>query len=182
MKKFVFLAVMLAVIPVTVFAETFSWIDDQGITHYTDELSTVPKKFRKKMKVLGGNDAVSDSAPVTSGSDKNTVELPAKETTETSGTPRTWQKNKKEVLYEGKTEAEWRQELINAKSELNSSQNQLSDTTARLKDTSSMTRSEYLSIHQQIKTLQASVKGNQERYDALVRSAKSAGVPEGVFR
>lgn len=35
-------------------AQTYSWTDDGGVTHFTDSLESVPAKYRKKMTTTRG--------------------------------------------------------------------------------------------------------------------------------
>ena len=52
MKTFMILiALMLFALPVL--AETYVWEDDQGTVNFADDLGKVPKKYRKKAKIVG---------------------------------------------------------------------------------------------------------------------------------
>ncbi len=181
MWKWLSLTLVLVVMPVWVFAETFTWVDSQGTMHFSDDLSSVPKQYRKKVRRLQDEDVTPEAEPAPAG-DGAPATSPAASATAPAPAKKEPQQGKKEALYGGKTADAWRQDIVYARTELTSARNQLADTKARLNDTSKMSRSEYLGINQQIKSFEASIKGMEERCQALLSSAGRAGVPESVLR
>jgi hypothetical protein len=184
MWKSLCLALVLVVVPVLASAVTYTWVDDQGTMNFSDDLSSVPTKFRKKVKILGGDDVAPEAELAPAGDAPSAVpavESPVK-TPAKMDVPASRGQEKKELLYGGKTEAAWRQEIVYARAELKSARDQLADTKARLNDTSRMSRSEYLGIQQQIKSIEASITGMEGRYAVLESAARNAEVPESVFR
>jgi hypothetical protein len=49
------LSLMITVLVVadTALAESYTWVDEAGTMHFTDDASTIPKKYRRKTKVRG---------------------------------------------------------------------------------------------------------------------------------
>lgn len=51
MKTFVLIACLL--IPVSAMAQMYRWVDDQGRTHYSQTLESIPEKFRGSAAQVG---------------------------------------------------------------------------------------------------------------------------------
>jgi hypothetical protein len=161
MKKL--LVAMLLLYPLSALAVTYEWTDDRGTVNFTEDLGKVPKKYRKKAKVLDGED---------SGAPQSTViGEPAKGKAKSDEPP----KGKK--LYGGKDENAWRSEFVTATGDLQHAEAGLQVLRGRLADTSKMTRGEYLSIQSSIKNEEARVQQMQKKLDLLQQSADRLGVP-----
>ena len=156
------LVLLLLLCPLTAAAETYQWTDERGTVNFADDLSQVPKKFRKKARRLGEEDA---SPKVI---EKGTAE-PAKAKSEDA------QGAKK--LYGGKDEATWRREFLQADFNLRNAQSDLATLKGRLSDTSRMSRSDYLTIQNSIKYAEDRVQAQQQKLDQLRESADRLGVP-----
>jgi len=160
MKKL--LVALLLLYPLSAVALTYEWTDENGTVNFTEDLGKVPKKYRKKAKVLGAE----ENGPQT------TIESgePAKKTKpEAAG--------EKKKLYGGKDGQSWRKEFAAAKGQVKATESQLADLRGRLADTSKMSRGEYLSIQNTIKHNETILKGQQQKLDELQESADRAGVP-----
>ncbi|WP_224982675.1 DUF4124 domain-containing protein [Geomonas agri] len=160
MKKL--LVLLLLLYPLTALAETYQWTDERGTVNFADDLGQVPKKYRKKARRLGQEDA----APrIIEG---GTAE-PAKAKGEDA------QGSKK--VYGGKDEAVWRREFLQADFNLKNAESDLATLKGRLSDTSRMTRSDYLTIQNSIKYAEDRVQAQQKRLDQLRDTADRLGVP-----
>jgi len=160
MKKL--LVALLLLYPLSAMALTYEWTDENGTVNFTEDLGKVPKKYRKKAKVLGAE----ESGPQT------TVEPgePAKKTKpEAAG--------EKKKLYGGKDEQSWRKEFALAKAEVKSTESELANLHGRLEDTSKMSHGEYLAIQNTIKHNEIKLQGQQKKLNELQESADRAGVP-----
>ena len=163
MKKMLLL--MLLLYPLSASALTYEWTDDRGTVSFTEDLGNVPKKYRKKVKVLDGDDGGAPQSTVINEPAKGKAkEEPAKA----------------KKLFGGKDEAAWRNEFSTAKGNLQHAESGLVDLRARLNDTSKMSRSEYLTIQNTIKNEEARVQQLQKKLDALQESADRLGVPMEV--
>lgn len=49
---------LFLLVTVTAAADTYRWVDDRGVIHFTDDPAAVPKRFEKKVKVIPNGDAV----------------------------------------------------------------------------------------------------------------------------
>lgn len=171
MKTFVVM-ILLAFFAVPALAETYTWTDDQGTVNFADDLGNVPKKYRKRAKVLGGEET--PPAEVQEGEKPAPAvqqqKGAAKEVKEAAPAP-------KKDVYGGKDAATWKYEFASARANLKATEGQLADHRERLKDTSGMSRVEYLSILNTIKSLEFTVQRQRKQLDDLMKDAAAAGVP-----
>ena len=79
----IFAVAIILLFAVPVFAETYKWVDDRGTVNFADDLGSVPKKYRKKVKVLGGDEGnapqVTEIEEPTKGKAKGEEMAPHKE-------------------------------------------------------------------------------------------------------
>ena len=174
----IFIPCLMAVLfALPAFAETYTWEDDQGTVNFTEDLGNVPAKYRKKVKTVGEEDLLSPAAtgegekPGAKG--KGTGELK-------EGVPSVKQ-DKKNRVYGGKDADAWKSEFRSLNADLNASEKQLVEYRNRLNDTSSMSRSEYLSIQNTIKSIEYNVIGQRKKLDDLKKEAEIAGVPANLM-
>ncbi len=171
MKAFVVM-ILLALFAIPALAETYTWTDDQGTVNFADDLGKVPKKYRKRAKVLGGEETPPEE--VQEG------EKPAPAVQQQKGAAKEVKEAapaRKKELYGGKDAATWKYELASARANLKATEGQLADHRERLKDTSGMSRVEYLSILNTIKSLEYTVQRQRNELDDLKKDAEAAGVP-----
>jgi hypothetical protein len=161
MKKL--LVAMLLLYPLSALAQTYEWTDERGTVNFTEDLGKVPKKYRKKVKVFGGEES---DAPQTT-----LITEPVK------GKPKGDEAQKGKRLYGDKDESAWRNEFSAARSDLQRTESELAELRGRLSDTSKMPRAEYLAIQSTIKRDESRLKDLQKKLDQLRESADRAGVP-----
>ncbi|HBG07316.1 MAG: hypothetical protein A2075_15285 [Geobacteraceae bacterium GWC2_58_44] len=164
MKKL--LVVMLMLYPLSAVAETYQWTDEGGTVNFAEDLGKVPKKYRKKAKLVGEE---SGAPQIT-----ETIEpVPGKAKVDKVDED---QKGKK--LYGGKDEGTWRKDFLTARYDLQQSESALADLRGRLSDTTKMSRSEYLSIQTSIKHAEGIVQQRQKKLEQLRESADRSAVPK----
>jgi hypothetical protein len=171
MKKCILcVAVVLFALPV--FAETYTWEDDQGTVNFTEDLGKVPAKYRKKVKIVGEEEFPPPEAG--GGAEKPAAKVKgsgeAKE-----GAPSV--KLDKKAVYGGKDAETWKSEFGSLNADLKAAEKQLIENRNRLKDTSGMSRGEYLGIQSTIKSIETSVLGLRKKLGDLKTEAGIAGVP-----
>lgn len=176
MKRIILLGSVTLLCAGSAFAETYIWEDAAGTIHFTEDLTRVPAKYRKKVRVRGD---VSSEASI-----KPEEESQAGETQAASSAPAktenpkiTEGREKSEVRYGGKSGDEWRQDFAYLKADLRSTTDQISELNGRLADTSAMSRSDYLNIYSSLKSLQLHKSEVEKKLDALGQAASNAGVP-----
>ena len=165
MKKL--LVAMLLLYPLSALAQTYEWTDQRGTVNFTEDLGKVPKKYRKKVKVIGGEET---------GAPQTTVLEPEKGKGKAKVKDDDSAKGKK--LFGGKDETAWHKEFQSAKGELQQTEASLAELKGRLGDTSKMSRSEYLSVQSSIKNLEFRLQQQQKKLDLLGESADRLGVPQ----
>lgn len=174
MKNFtVLLTLILFAVPVT--AATYKWVDDKGTVNFTEDYGKIPKKYRKKAKVVGEE----GSAPPATIEIKE--EPKAKQKTTDGETPKVEdskeKQGKKKVLYDGKDGDVWKTDLGKLRADLKAAEDQLVETRGRMNDTSKMSRTEYLSLYNSIKDMENRVLVLRKKLDTLNEAAAKAGVP-----
>jgi hypothetical protein len=172
MKTFL-VVVAMALFAVTAFAETYIWEDERGTTNFADDLSKVPRKYRKKARIVGQEEPPSAEAPE---KEKPAVP-PQKGATQEGKEAAPAAKEEKKAVYGGKDAATWKYEFAAARANLKAAEDQLVGNRNRMKDTSGMSRSEYLSIQNTLKSLEHSVLGLRKQLDDLKQEAQKVGVP-----
>jgi hypothetical protein len=93
------------------YADTYSWIDENGTYNFTEEYSSVPKKFRKKVKRR--EDIPQEVKQTAAPSSEHVVKAEDKKGEAGAATS-----GSEKELYGGKTRAAWRNELDTMESEL----------------------------------------------------------------
>jgi hypothetical protein len=100
-------------------ADTYKWVDNQGVVNFTDNLDAVPRKYRSKVKVTPSVDT-SASAPSQEKAGK--IVEPDKKTEGPASTPGHPEGAK---LYGGHDERWWKSSYASLRGELKSLQDNL---------------------------------------------------------
>jgi hypothetical protein len=160
------LVALLVLYPLSALAVTYEWTDQRGTVNFTEDLGNVPKKYRKKVKIL------SDENPA-----PQTVEIPEPAAKGTAGTAKQEEPAKAKKLYGGKDENAWRAEFRDAVAYVRQTESELAELRGRMTDTSKMSRAEYLSIQNAIRNNEIRLQQQQSKLDALKETADRLGVP-----
>jgi hypothetical protein len=172
MKRCVILLFPALLYAAPVLAETYSWVDDKGTVNFSDDISQVPKKYRKKVRPrgdMGAGTAATSAAPSESAGQVSPADSGGKSQ---EGKP-----DKKEALYGSRSGDSWKDEFSSLKSEIRQTDERLAELNGQLGDTGKMTRNEYLGINGAIKSLQYRRDELGKKLDALTAAANKAGVP-----
>lgn len=159
----------------TAMAETYIWEDANGTVNFSEDISHVPKRYRKNVRVRGdvSSDETEQSSSAESGGTKPSTSAPV-----VSDTGKSVEGNdKKQLRYGGKSGDEWRNEFAYLKADLRSTDDQIAELNGRLADTSRMSRSDYLNTQSSLKSLQMHKAEVGRKLDALSQAATKAGLP-----
>lgn len=160
MKKL--LVLLLLIYPLSAAAVTYQWTDEAGTVNFTEDLGNVPKKYRKRVKVLGADESggaqVIESAPLDKGEPKDLAGQKAKKAADKKG------------------EAELRRDYAQAMEDVKATRQEIAELRARLADTSKMSRGEYLSLQNTLKQSEFHLQGELEKVEQARRKAEKAGV------
>jgi hypothetical protein len=152
-------------------AETFEWIDDQGVVHFTDDLNKIPANIRKKMQIKtpaagdSGGTAVEKSQPPV-------IAVPPPEI--------------KELLYGGYNEHWWRSRFTAAQGEIKKSQDLLEVKKQSLVELhrkrvifqKPSDREAYFALDAEISGDEEKIKTLQAQFAVLQAEADTVGVPQ----
>ena len=158
MKKL--LVLLLLMYPLSALAVTYEWTDQSGTINFTEDLGKVPKKYRKKVKILGADE----------GGAPQVIDEPVKGKAKETAAP------KEKNAPGGKGETGLRGEYAVAKANLQATEDELVDLRRRVGDTSKMSRSEYLSLSNTIKQEEFRVQEQKRKLESLREAARKAGV------
>jgi Domain of unknown function (DUF4124) len=164
----------LLLFSIPVFAETYKWVDDKGTVNFSENLGSVPKKYRKHVKIIDGGEA--DVPQVTEIDDpskvKSKVKVDVKDESTTAG-----KEGSKKTVYAGKDGAVWKAEFRKLNADIRASEDQLDDINARLNDPGKLSRTEFVSLQNTVKNIDYRLKGFRGKLDTLNDAATKAGVP-----
>ncbi len=181
MKKTVWLLTLL-LFAAPAFGATYTWVDDQGTTNFSDDLGSIPKKYRKKAKILGGEEE--EPPPAQEQEAKPKVREKGPESApggEAKGTAPAGGQEKKGAEFGGKAGSTWKAEFEKVNADLKAAEDQLVQLRGRLANTGGMSRTEYLSIQATIRNTESRVLELRKKRDDLAAAADRAQVP-GEFR
>jgi len=159
----------------TAMAETYIWEDANGTVNFSEDISHVPKRYRKNVRVRGdvSSDKTEQSSSAESGGTQPSTSAPV---VSDAGKP-VEGNDKKQLRYGGKSGDEWRNEFAYLKADQRSTDDQIAELNGRLADTSRMSRSDYLNTQSSLKSLQMHKAEVGRKLDALSQAATKAGLP-----
>ncbi len=168
------LAVLMGAAPVS--AETYKWIDDRGTVNFTEDYSQIPKKYRKKARLIGD---VGASSPVdTSGSaEESKKDQSGRVPAENSKALSAGKQEKKSIAYGGKSRDEWSGEFRKINNDMQSMQEQITARRDRLSHPEKLTRTQYLGTQYEIKDMETKLEELKNKLSDLDEAASRAGVP-----
>jgi predicted RNase H-like nuclease (RuvC/YqgF family) len=174
MGKTLFILVIVLLAAGQVTAETYKWIDDSGTLNFTEDYSKIPKKYRKKIQVIG--DVTETPSNAATGIDEKSRDSTEK-STPVKNENVSADKQEKKVTYGGKSGDDWKAEFSKLKDEIKSVQDEIDAKKNKLSDPASLPRGQYLGIEYSIKELETNLSNLQKRKDSLDEAASRAGVP-----
>ncbi len=174
MKRLLTMLLLLCAVPA--FAEIYEWVDAGGTTNFSDDLSKVPSKYRKKVKVIGGENT--GEPLITESNDSPKVKAQKEGVADKDGlTPAAALEKKKTINYGGKKGSEWRESFGRTRADLRAAEKQLAELRSRMTDTSKMSRGEYLSLQNTLRQVEFRVLELRKNLESLNDLADKAEVP-----
>ncbi len=182
-RNLVVLVGLVSLFATSALAETYSWVDSSGTMNFSDDLSQVPRKYRKKVKVRGDmgpgmQEAVESTEGTSAVKEKGDAAKDAgKESAEKSGkADKTAKSDKKDALYGGKSGASWKKEFDGVRDQIEAVDKQVEANNSRMQQ-GKMTRSEYLSNEYSNRSLQQKRNELIGKLESLNEEATKAGLP-----
>lgn len=104
MKKCLIAVALLAVLPGgRAFGETYRWVDERGIIHFTDNPENIPAKYLKRVQQLPSVTGMPQAPPPSAPETAAEPAAPARPA---------------ELRYGGMTESEWREKFTSLRQEM----------------------------------------------------------------
>lgn len=153
-------------------AESYSWVDDGGTYHFTEDLSRVPKKYRGRLRVRGDLTEVSPPAPAApdgagagapppAGSPGGQVATPSR-----SGAP----------LFGGRSEEAWRSQQAQLEGELRLLEGQLEQLRKQATPPTGIPRERLAEITREYGETREAYRKKYEEYSRFLDAARQAGL------
>ena len=176
--KTVIIVAILVMFAVPAAAVTYEWVDDRGTVNFTEDLGSVPPKYRKKARVVGAEDEAAPPATSETKEEAKPAQKPER-TGQTTEQPPAEKKDQKRA-YGGKSAEAWKAEFTKFNEDIKAEEVLLVELRGRLSDISKMSRGEYLSILNTIKNSENRILGLRKKRDALNEEANKAEVPTDI--
>lgn len=150
-------------------AETYSWVDDSGTYNYTEDYSSVPKKYR--MKVKRREDLPQEPKP----QEPSVLDSLSKEAEKADAKPAAVPGDDKE-LYGGKSRAAWRKEIEAMEAELNGIEQRILLLTKQIRDPKGMTTANFDKLKKDMDDSRATYDQKFKGYTELIETIRKAGI------
>jgi hypothetical protein len=154
-------------------AETYTWTDKSGTVNFSDDYSSVPKEYRKKVHKLGDIDA----QPVPADTGRSGGEQPAQPSASKTGTPGAPEAESGNGLYGGKKAETWQQEFKARESDYKQLENQLLQLEELIKKPVGVSMERVQGLPQEFKETQKQYNEALKAYNDLNDAANRAGLP-----
>ena len=172
MKPIIVMGILLA-LAAPLGAETYSWQDDGGNYHFTDDLSRAPKKYRDKINLRGDMSSGQPQTSTVVGSERTgTAETVKADVPGDKAAPGS---SDSRQLYAGKTEAVWRSELAAQEQELHRLEGVLEQLQKQVTTPAGLSRDRLSELSKEYNETRASYNQKYAAYGELLDSARKAG-------
>ncbi len=157
-------------------AETYTWTDQSGTVHFTEDYSSVPKKYRKK---VGRRGDVGATAPEQNSAGEGSDGQAGKQTEPAAAKA----DNKSDAgaaegVYGGKPLDEWRREFSDREALLRGMDKRIKEIEATVKKPASyISREQIQALSQEHQEAVQKYNDALAQYNQLLDTAKKAGVP-----
>ena len=168
MKLFLCLGFIL-LLTTQLYAEIYSWIDDGGTYNYTEDYSSVPKKYQKKVKRR--EDLRQDVKPQVSSEPKS---IPGQ--TEKVDTKSAEVSGDEKGLYGGKSRAAWRKEMDVLEAELSSIEQHMERLKKQISDPNGISKDQFEVLKKDYKDSRATYDQKYKNYTELIETVRKAGI------
>ncbi len=176
--KSLLLLVALFVVPLPASAATYSWTDPSGNMHFTDDIGSVPAKYRAKAIKKAAMEERESSSPApdkTVPNQDTTESLKTNSTKETATPP---QSDSGETRFGDRTANEWQQLLRSKRAELTLLEQKFEELKQETGNGKKMLTTQQINdINLRSKSLNIEYEAARLAYNELVDQASKAGLP-----
>ncbi|MDD2582185.1 MAG: DUF4124 domain-containing protein [Desulfuromonadaceae bacterium] len=172
MKQYICLGfILLSAAPLL--AETYSWVDDSGTYNFTEDYSSVPKKYRKKVKWR--EDVQQDARPQLSPDFVDNTGQTGKTDTKIATVP-----GGEKELYGGKSRADWRREMDALEAELTGIEQHMEQLRKQIYDPKGVSRAQFELLKKDYDDSRAVYNQKYKNYTDLVDTVRKAGITVNI--
>jgi len=156
-------------------AETYTWTDKSGTVHFTEDYSSIPKAYRKKVGRRGDMGAVAPDQDLAGeagdGRTAKPTEPVAKPDNKSPG-------DSAEGVYGGKPLDEWRREFADREAQMRGMDQRIKEIEATVKQSGAdITREQIQNLSKEHQEAVQKFNDALAQYNQLLDTAKKAGVP-----
>jgi hypothetical protein len=167
--------ILLLALPLAAGAATYSWTDEAGTVHFTDNPGSVPKKFRKKIRLIDNEQAL---PPVTVPEQKTEESRQIPVTAPAQPNSITTAPVSKTTRFGEHTAEEWQKMFRTLRDQITTIEQQFEQIKREAGDGKSMlTRQQIDELNAQNKKLYGEHEALRLRFNRLVEEANAAGLP-----
>lgn len=177
MKQLIIIAALL-LLPLTTGAATYSWTDVNGTMHFTDEIGSVPKKYRAKALRQADTDTPAAAAPAPTAP-QQTAPAAAGPKTESAAPPAAANGAvRPETRFGDRTAAQWQVEIRGLRTKLKGIEQQQEQLRKDGGDGKKLlSRQQINEINSRNKQLYEEYEATRLRFNQLVEEVNKVGLP-----
>lgn len=172
MSRFSYIIAVSAMVAsfATAQAETYTWTDSQGTVHFSEDLGSVPVKYRKKLRRIDDISTKSSTTPAAAAvtktePDKSAAAAPKNDSSDTG-------------MYGGKTAEQWKKELSDKEVDLTDIRKRQDELASTVNKTES--REEKTRLINEYKALTTRFNELKAQYNNIVESARKSGLTVNI--
>lgn len=150
-------------------AETYSWVDDSGTYNYTEDYSSVPNKYRKKVKRR--DDLQQDVKP----QEPAVPESLPRQAEKTDATSATVPGDEKD-MYGGKSRAAWRNEMEALETELSGIELRMEQLRKQIFGAELLSKEQSDVLKKEYDDSRATYDQKYKSYTELIETIRKAGI------
>lgn len=176
MKCAVFVGIILCM-AVQAGAETYSWVDENGTYNFTEDFSSVPKKYRNSAVKRGEMDGQPVEPPRAAAPAPGASGAPVAQKTATPAA----RDAADDGLFGGKAPEAWQQEMRPLYAEVKRLEQQLGQLEGLMRKPAGISKERFDGLAQEFKDVQKQYNEALKSYNSMNDAANKVGLP-GEFR
>ncbi|GFE60920.1 DUF4124 domain-containing protein [Geobacter sp. AOG2] len=174
MKRIISVLALTLLWSLPVKAETYTWTDKSGTVNFSDDYSSIPKQYRRKVRKLGDMDA----APAAADTAKDGGgQQPVRPSTSVIGNPGTAGADSANGLYGGKKAEVWQQEFKAREAEYKRLERELTQLEGLIKNPVGISQERMWGLPQEFRETQKRYNEAIKSYNDLNDAANKVGLP-----
>lgn len=167
--------VMLLILPLSAGAATYSWTDANGTMHFTDDLGSVPKKYRAKAL----QKAAGEETPPQASEAPATKSVASEKKTDPSVAASDSTKISPSTRFGDRTAGEWQTEFRALREQLKTIEQQMDELKRQGGDGKTLLTSAMIAeMNARNKQLNQDYAAARVRFNTLVEQANKVGLPQ----